>query len=148
MNNELLKNDMATPNSLSILMNPNDEFYCSIEDNGSRQSKIAIYNAINNVDDEVANHINETFEIVDVAAHHVTIIDETTGEEINAVRVILIDKNGVSYSATSQGIFNSLTKIFGIVGMPSWKDEPVKMKFKQVKTRNNNNKVNVIELVP
>ena len=50
----------------------------------------------------------------------------------------------------SSGITNSLARIFALIGKPdggAWEKEPVKMKVKQVQTRNGNNKVNTIELV-
>lgn len=136
--------------SLSILedlKNPNGTFFCSIVDDGTRKSKVAIYNAVNNAEDDLASHINEVLEIVDVAAYPVELTDEVTGEIFTALRTVLIDKTGKAYSATSQGIANSLQRVFSIIGMPSWTAEPVKMKIKQVQTRNGMNKVNIIELV-
>lgn len=143
----VVREDVAGVDLVEQLKNPNGNFYCSIKDDGTRKSKIAIYNAINGADESLADHIGETLEIVDVVAHPVTLIDEETGEVVNALRTVLVDKSGKSYTAVSQGITNSLSRIFSIVGMPSWKDEPVKMKIKQLKTNNGNNKVNTIELV-
>lgn len=149
MNNELMmveKNDLATVNMLDNLMNPDDKFFCSIQDDGTRKSKVAIYNAINNAENSLTDFIGKPLEIVDVVAHPVTLTDEETGEIVQALRVVLIDKNGVGYTAVSQGITNSLARIFKIIGMPTWK-EPVKMEVKQVKTRNGNNKVNTLVLL-
>lgn len=127
--------------------NPAGKFFSSLQDDGTRKSKVAIYNAINNADEQIADHINKILEIVDVVAFPVELADEDTGEIIQCLKTVLVDKYGKTYTATSQGIANSLSRIFSIVGMPSWKDEPVKMKIKQVTTRNGNNKVNTIELV-
>lgn len=139
--------DMASIDLVEQLKNPNSGFYSSIVDDGKRATKIAIYNAINSADESLADHIGEVLEIVDVVAHPVTLVQEETGENIEALRTVLIDKNGKSYTAVSQGVTSALSRIFSIVGMPSWKDEPVKMKIKQIKTNNGNNKVNTIELV-
>ena len=149
MNNELMmveKNDLATVNMLDNLMNPDDKFFCSIQDDGSRKSKVAIYNAINNAENSLTDFIGKPLEIVDVVAHPVTLTDDETGEIVQALRVVLIDKNGIGYTGVSQGITNSLARIFKIIGMPTWK-EPVKMEVKQVKTRNGNNKVNTLVLL-
>lgn len=140
-------NDIASVDLVEQLKNPEAGFFCSIVDDGKRATKVAIYNAINSADESLADHIGEVLEIVDVVAHPVTLVQEETGEVIESLRTVLIDKNGKSYTAVSQGITNSLSRIFSIVGMPSWKDEPVKMKIKQIKTNNGNNKVNTIELV-
>lgn len=141
------QNDFASVDLVEQLKNPTGSFFCSIADDGTRKSKVAIYNAVNGADESIADHIGEVLEVVDVVAYPVTITDEETGEILEALRTVLVTKDGKAYTAVSQGITNSLARIFSIVGMPSWKDEPVKMKIKQIKTRNGNNKVNTIELV-
>lgn len=146
-NEVMIMDNVASVDLVEQLKNPNGKFYCSIKDDGKRASKVAIYNAINSADESLAVHIGEVLEIVDVVAHPVTLTDEETGEIFESLRTVLIDKNGKSYTAVSEGITNSLSRIFSIVGEPTWKDEPVKMKIKQIKTRNGNNKVNTIELV-
>lgn len=148
--NEIVVADVARVDLVEQLKNPNGQFYCSITNDGTRKSSIAIYNAINSADEAIADHIGETLEIVNVVAHPVELTDEETGEVFEALRTVLVAKDGTAYTATSQGITSALAKIFSIVGMPdggAWEKEPVKMKIKQVKTRNGNNKVNTIELV-
>ena len=142
--------DVASVTLVDQLKNPMSEFYCSIPNDGTRKSAIKIYNAINSADEQLADHINEVIEIVNVVAHPVELIDEINGEVFTSLRTILISKDGTAYSAVSSGITNSLAKIFAIVGMPdngAWEKEPIKIKVKQVQTRNGNNKVNTIELV-
>lgn len=153
MMNETTKNEMMAVNDVANvdlveqLKNPTGKFFCSIKDDGSRKSKVAIYNAVNGADESISDHIGEVLEVVDVVAYPVTITDDETGEIMEVLRTVLVTKDGKAYTAVSQGITNSLARIFSIVGKPSWKDDPVKMKIKQVKTRNGNNKVNTIELV-
>ena len=151
MNNEtkelVVREDVAQLDLIEQLKNPQGNFFCTIKDDGTRKSKVAIYNAINMTEDSLADHINEVLEITDVIAFPVSLVDENTGEVFQALKTILIDKNKKSYGAVSQGITNSLSRIFSIVGMPPWTDEPIKMKIKQIKTRNGDNKVNTIELV-
>lgn len=142
--------DVAAVSILEQFKNPTDQFYCSIVSDGSRKSKVAIFNAINNAEKKIADHINEIIEAVNVVAHPVTLVDDETGEVINALRTVIIDKNGVGYEAVSGGIANALSRIMAIVGEPTqgaWEKEPVKMKIKQKATRNGTNKVNTIELV-
>ena len=149
-NNEVMvvnKADLASVDMMNMLQNPGENFLCSIQDDGTRASKVKIYNAINGAENSLTDFIGKPLEIVDVVAHPVQLMDEETGEVVNTVRVVLIDKNGVGYSAVSQGVVNSLARIFQIVGMPSWKNEPVKMEVRQIKTRNGNNKVNTLVLL-
>ena len=140
------RHDIASVDLINELKNPASSFFCSIPDDGTRKSKVAIYNAVNTQDEQLADHIGEVLEITDVVAHPVKLID-ADGVVVEALRTVLVDVNNVKYGAVSAGITSSLQKIFAIVGMPTWKDEPVKMKIKQVKTSNGVNKVNTIELV-
>lgn len=155
MNNEMtnavaVREDIAGTELLEQFKDPTGNFYCSIKNDGTRKTQVAIYNAINGADEALGDHINEILEIVNVVAHPVTITDEVTGEIKEALRTVLIDKNGKAYTAVSGGIANAMSRIMSIIGEPTngaWEKEPVKMKVKQVKTRNGNNKVNTIELV-
>ena len=140
------REDLAAPAQLDLLTNPGNSFFCSIPNDGTRKSAVAIYNAINNKGESLDDHKGEIIEAVNVAAHPVTLTDENTGEIVEALRVVIIDKNGKNYDAVSQGIASSLQKIFGIVGMPPWNDEPLKIKVVEQKTRKGF-KTNTIELV-
>ena len=149
-NEIVVAKDIASVDLVEQLKNPNGQFYCSIQDDGTRKTKVAIFNAVNGADESIADHIGEVIEVVNVVAHPVELVDEETGVVVNALRTVLIDKNSKTYTAVSQGITSALSKIFSIVGTPengAWEKEPVKMKIRQVKTRNGNNKVNTIELV-
>ena len=148
--NEVAVMDVASVDLVEQLKNPNGQFYCSIADDGTRKSKVAIFNAINSADESLGDHIGEVLEVVNVVAHPVELADEETGEIVTALRTVLVTKDGKTYTAVSQGVTSALSRIFSIIGMPdngAWEKEPVKMKIKQVKTRNGNNKVNTIELV-
>lgn len=134
-------------NSLEVFNAPDNALFTSIVDDGMIETKVKIFNAINASTNHLSDFIGEIIEVVDVIAHPVELVDETTGELVQVVRIILIDKDGVSYDAVSQGVASALSKIFQLIGKPPWSDNPLKMKIKQVKTRNGNNKVNTIELV-
>lgn len=149
-NEVMVSNDVAKVDLIDSLKNPAGAFYCSIKDDGSRKSKMAIFNAINNADESLADHIGEVLEVTNVVAHPVELLDENTGEVVKALRTVLITKEGKTFTAVSQGITSALSRIFSIIGSPdngAWEQEPVNMKIKQVRTRNGVNKVNTIELV-
>ena len=122
--------------SASPFSNNNSFFFCSIPDDGSRESKVSIYNAMNDVDENVADHLNEELLITDVIAHNIQLLDELTGELVDTVRVVLVGADGTNYQAVSKGVVSSLQKIFGLVGQPSWKENPIKVVPKQKKVRN------------
>ena len=132
--------------SMDMLTNVDTQFYCSIPDDGSRASKVAIYNAIADAEKKLDDYINKELLIRDVVVHPVEIVDEQTGVVSKMMRTILIDVNGVGYAAVSYGVLSSLQRIFGIVGLPSWADEPLKVMPKKETTRNGN-KVTTLALL-
>lgn len=149
MSNEMMtinREDLAPALALDMLTNANASFLCSIPNDGSRKAAVAIYNAVNNKGESLDDHKNEVLEIVNFAAHPVTLTDENTGEVVEALRIVLVDKKGVNYDAVSQGIASSLQKIIAIVGMAPWDAEPLKIKVVEQKTRKGF-KTNTIELV-
>lgn len=137
--------DLA-PHTIDELTNVENSFFCSIKDDGTRASKIKIYNALNTQGEQLSDHINEELEIVDISAHTIMVVDNSTGELTQTLRTVLIAKDGTTYQAVSNGVISSLQKIFAIVGFPSWVDEPVIVKPVNVKT-NNGFKVLTLELV-
>ena len=140
------REDIAPAFQIDMLTNATNSFLCSIPNDGSRKAAIAIYNAVNNKGESLDDHKGEVLEIVNFAAHPVTLTDENTGEVVEALRVVLVDKKGVNYDAVSQGIASSLQKIIAIVGMAPWDVEPLKIKVVEQKTRKGF-KTNTIELV-
>ena len=147
MSNELMNSDVSFNFDLSLLSEGSNNFICSIPDDGSRSAKVEIYNAIQNSSEQLSEHTNEILEIVDIVAHPIQLPDERTGEVINAIRTVLIDKEGVGYQAVSNGICQALSKIIAIIGQPHW-DEPVKMKPVLRKSKNSSmNQYLTLELI-
>ena len=145
--NEVMVNDMSFSFDLSMLSEGSNNFVCSIPGDGSRKAKVAIYNAVQNADEQLSEHVNEVLEIVDIVAHPIQLPDEKTGEVINAIRTVLIDKKGKGYQAVSNGICQALSKIISINGQPHW-DEPVKIKPVLRKSKNSSmNQYLTIELI-
>ena len=147
-NNEMMlinKEDIAGAQALDALNNPGASFFCSIPNDGSRAATVAIYNAINNKGESLDDHKGEVINMVNVAAHPVSLTDEKTGEVINALRMVIIDDQGRNFDAVSQGIASSMEKIFAIVG-PAPFDPPLAIKVVEQKTRSGF-KTNTIELV-
>lgn len=132
--------------TIDDLTNVNSSFFCSIKDDGTRESRVKIYNALNTQGEQLSDHINEELEIVDISAHTIKVVDNSTGELTQTLRTVLIAKDGTTYQSVSSGVISSLQKIFAIVGFPSWVDEPVIVKPVNVKT-NNGFKVLTLELV-
>ena len=139
------RNDLAGADMMAGLLNSDNAFFSSIPNDGTRASLAKIYNAVNSADEKIDDHINEVMELVDVVAHPITITDEKTGEVIDTLRVVLVMADGATYQAVSQGIVSSLSKLFAIVGKPSY-NPPLPIKVVKQQTRSGF-KTNTIELV-
>lgn len=120
--------------------------YCSFKPD-EFDAKIKLYNAINNPDRRVADCINKEIKLRDVVIKAVKLSEERNrndnwtevndGKERDGFRVILIDDEGVSYSATSAGIYNSVATIRSVFGQLHF-DTPLTVQVNQVKTKNGN----------
>lgn len=139
--------EIGTLLTVADFANPaNSNIFTTIEGT-DRKSKVAVYNAISAPDKKIAECIGEVIEIKDFVVHEVQVLDENTGELANLLRTVVISSDGTSYEAVSIGIANSLQRLIAFLGKPSEWDEPVKVKIKQKKTRNGDNKVTLLEIV-
>lgn len=147
-NNEIMvidRNEIAAVSVLDALNNPGAAFYCSIPNDGSRSAAVSIYNAINSKGASLDDAKGDTINMVNVAAHPVRLVDENTGEAVEALRTVIIDDQGRYFDAVSQGIASSLEKIFAIIGQPPFAP-PLPIKVTEQKTRKGY-KTNTLELV-
>lgn len=98
------------------------KMFCSMRE-GTLEERAKVYNAINNPDAKLRDHINETIYVNDVYCEEVMLEDGSIGH-----RIVMIDKYGVSYSTMSTGVYNSMRNMMKIIGMPPWEELPIKVK--------------------
>lgn len=120
--------------------------YCTIANSGSMKDKAAIFNAVNSPEKRIADCIGETIYLKDIIAHPIKLVDENTGELMEAMRMVLISDKGVSYEAVSSGLVNAVQRILQIFGQPSTWEKPIPVKPIQKSTRNGNNKVTTLKV--
>ena len=105
-----------------------------------------LYNAINSPDERIANFINTPIKVKDVIVSRVKLanrIDPNASgwteddSEREGFRVILIDVDGKSYTATSNGIYNSVATMRSVFGTLHF-EEGIDVIIKQIKTKNGN----------
>lgn len=97
----------------------NVQLYSSIVDDGTRESKIKIYNAMNEADAKLADQVNKELLIQDLVAFPVEIVTED-GEIIRAMRMIFVTPEGETFASVATGVLSSIEKIIGIVGPAPW----------------------------
>lgn len=98
------------------------------------EEKMAVYNAINSPDHKVSDMINKVIKMKDCVLVEVNLADEETGEARDGVRSIIIDVNGETYAATSNGIYNSLRNIKAIFGTLHF-EEGIDLMVVQISTK-------------
>lgn len=109
--------------------------YSSIKGD-SREEKAKLYKAKNNPDKRLADCINQKIYAKDLYMEVVNLTNEETGEVRQCPRVVLLDKDGVSYTSVSFGIYNSLKSLVAVYGQPTWED-PIPVIVRQKQTDKN-----------
>lgn len=98
--------------------------YCSIIPK-SEKEETALFNGVNNPDKRLREFVNMPLEITNVYVEVVNTTNKTTGEVLQSPRIILFDKDGVSYTAVSLGVYGALKKLFSFKGTPDKWNGPI-----------------------
>ena len=104
--------------------------YCSMVAD-TPEEKATLFNAMNNPDERIADHINETIAVKDLYCEVVQCVNQETGEVSTCPRIVVIDDKGKSYASVSLGIYSAMKKLMSIYGQPTW-DKPIKVKVMQI----------------
>ncbi len=106
-------------------------------------SRVQLFNAINNPDYRIADFRNRVIKVRDVVVDVVPLspnFDESApegfvpDEQRQGYRVILIDENNQSYTATSNGIYNSVRTLYSVFGSLHF-DEPIPLEVRSIRTK-------------
>ena len=104
-----------------------------------RAASVRIFNAMNNPNERVSNHINETIKVQDYLIEMTQIEDtDSYGNGLGSYsvvpRVVLVAPDGTSYQAVSYGIANAVRNVVVVCGDAPW-NPAVQLKIKQVPTK-------------
>lgn len=95
--------------------------YCSIPASKDRKTAATVYKAINNPNHKVSDYINKQIAIENLIIENVELASEQTCELVKVPRIIIVDDNGESYTATSMGIYNAVCNMVTCFGEPPYK---------------------------
>lgn len=129
----IVRDDIPTDLNPAMFENTTTALFSSIQAT-DRKSSVKVFNAINGAEHALGDNIGEVIEITDMVAHPITLQDDVTKEDVQAMRIVLLTKDGVGYHAISQGVVSSLQKVIGIVGPAPW-TPALKIVPIEVKTR-------------
>jgi NAD/NADP transhydrogenase alpha subunit len=97
----------------------------------TEEEKAQMANAMINPDHRVADFINNIIFLKDIYIEQIQMPNQKTGELQDLPRIVLFDKDGKAYGATSFGIFSALRKIADVYGDPRTWTKPLAVKDKQ-----------------
>lgn len=101
-----------------------------------RNVAVAFYNATSNPVNKLKEHVNEVLSLVHVSVECVEVRKEDTPEgKVIAPRIVLITEDGQSYACVSVGVYQSLKRMFTLLGTPDTWTEPVKIKPVLISTK-------------
>lgn len=146
--NEILEGEVVTPGEANavVVVQPTKELSVDLSDTAksnyssikgdSREEKAKLFKAKSSPDKRLSDCINQKIYAKDVYMEIVTITNDETGEVQDCPRVVLLDKDGISYTSVSFGIFNSLKSLVAVYGEPTW-EEPIPVIVRQKDTGKN-----------
>lgn len=109
----------------------------------SLENPAAILNSLGDADHNLIDFCagGGVVNCVHILSHPVE-IEKEDGEPEAALRVVLIDDAGETYSSVATGVKKSISNLFMIFGLPPY-NPPVKLKAKEVRTRRGFKTVNL-----
>lgn len=125
-----MENAVISANNLSMNLGSSGSVYTSVK-NSTKEEKALLYKAMANPDKRLADCINATILAKDLYIEQVAMTNEQTGEVVETPRIVIIDKDNISYQCVSFGVFNALKRVIAVFGEPTWKD-PLPLKVLQV----------------
>lgn len=109
------------------------QMFATSFDTSDKAGQIKLLGAINDAE-PIDEHLDEVINLTDFVAQVVEFVDEA-GEMQEGIRVVIIDDEGNSYAAMSEGILKSLQTFVSVLGDPSGWEEPLPIKIVRVKSR-------------
>lgn len=101
-----------------------------------RSVAVAFYNATSNPANKLKEHVNEVLNLVHVSVECVEVSkDDAPEDKMIAPRIVLITDDGQSYACVSVGVYQSLKRMFTLLGTPDTWTEPVKIKPVLISTK-------------
>ena len=101
-----------------------------------RNAAVTFYNATSNPANKLKEHVNEVLSLVHVSVECVEVSKEDAPEDkVIAPRIVLITEDGQSYACVSVGVYQSLKRMFTLLGTPDTWAEPVKIKPVLISTK-------------
>ena len=122
-----MSEELATVQNQSIIsMDTNNASVFFTGSLDTQADKVAFFNATQNPDTQLKDHINEKIELVNFFCQEIECESQTEpGAKDKCPRIILFAADGTTYACVSFGVLSSLKNILNIFGSPATWDEPL-----------------------
>lgn len=135
---------VASKSSAMDLMRPDSTLFTTIDRN-TDDGKRNIVRGLGTADKQIQDLLNIDFQVNDILAHDVDLVEPTTGEVTPSVRMVFFLADGTTMSCCSKGIYRSLKIIIANYGMPS-PTAPYHLRIKTITTRQGRTTYNLLTL--
>ena len=144
--------DLETGLDLSIksrdsaqdLLKPDSTLLTTV-DRSTLEGKSKIVRGLGTADKQIQDLLNMDFQVNDILCHDVSLVEPTTGEVTESVRMVFFLGDDTTMSCCSKGIYRSLKIIIANYGLPS-PTSPYFLKIKTITTRQGRTTYNLITL--
>jgi len=144
--------DLETGLDLSIksrdsaqdLLKPDSTLLTTV-DRSTLEGKSKIVRGLGTADKQIQDLLNMDFQVNDILCHDVSLVEPTTGEVTESVRMVFFLGDDSTMSCCSKGIYRSLKIIIANYGLPS-PASPYYLKIKTITTRQGRTTYNLITL--
>ena len=122
--------------ALSALRGVDTKLSTSLDLSDQAKRKILL-SCLQNCDARLVEQVNVPLELTDYMAHNIQVANGKGGELVDAVRLVMIDKDGTTYECVADTLVQSLGSLMFAYGQPPW-SPPLKVAVRstQKNTRN------------
>jgi len=130
--------------SAQDLLKPDSTLLTTV-DRSTLEGKSKIVRGLGTADKQIQDLLNMDFQVNDILCHDVSLVEPTTGEVTESVRMVFFLGDDTTMSCCSKGIYRSLKIIIANYGLPS-PSSPYYLKIKTITTRQGRTTYNLITL--
>ena len=130
--------------SAQDLLKPDSTLLTTV-DRSTLEGKSKIVRGLGTADKQIQDLLNTEFVVNDILCHDVSLVEPTTGEVTESVRMVFFLGDDTTMSCCSKGIYRSLKIIIANYGLPS-PTSPYYLKIKTITTRQGRITYNLITL--
>lgn len=129
---EFSTTDNSLDKAIAILKSGETDIFSTF-DGADFETQLDVVDAVTTAE-RLSDHPGTVIQLRNVVIQPIELTNDD-GATVRVPRVILVDEDGTSYAAISNGILKSLQTLFGLVGFPADWPRALSVQMKEVRTR-------------